>query len=452
MINKKLNSFDNVTEWINLLIQERISEKINVSLNYKNKTWLVSYKNHNQFIEMKFFEKLYITGYQEDLPCGFFCLENKVFENLHETLPAPGFNSKSTKSIFTENSLCKINYDIFGFSFWMLNRLEELYIPNNFLDKHGRFNFKYSHAYKYDYLSRPLVDEWIQFLRLLLKSVYPKIKLKKSKFRILPTHDIDNPRKFSMISKLRVLKNKIKFFLESPNEIFNLSNKQKSIDPYDSFDWILDISDKYNLKNEFYFMTAQTNWRYDTGYKITNSTLLTLLKKINDRGHLIGLHPSYDSDSIKANIFDQANSLNKIFKIIGVKQNKIGSRMHYLKFSNPKTSYELINAGFNYDSSLGYANFPGFRCGTCKEYNLFDPIKNQILDLRERPLILMESSVLLNKKIGDNVKIYYDKYIKNLKEKCSEVEGEFLFLWHNCKLETKANKELYELLLQPLNN
>jgi len=63
MINKKLNSFDNVTEWINLLIQERISEKINVSLNYKNKTWLVSYKNNNKFIAMKFFEKLYISQY-----------------------------------------------------------------------------------------------------------------------------------------------------------------------------------------------------------------------------------------------------------------------------------------------------------------------------------------------------------------------------------------------------
>jgi len=35
------------------------------------------------------------------------------------------------------------------------------------------------------------------------------------------------------------------------------------------------------------------------------------------------------------------------------------------------------DAGMDYDSTLSYADRPGFRCGTCSEYPAFDPVAGE---------------------------------------------------------------------------
>ena len=68
--------------------------------------------------------------------------------------------------------------------------------------------------------------------------------------------------------------------------------------------------------------------------------------------------------------------------------------MHYLRWRHPTTMMALESAGMSYDSSLGYADYAGFRCGTCFEYPGFNPVSQQALCLRIRPLIAMECSVM----------------------------------------------------------
>ena len=183
--------------------------------------------------------------------------------------------------------------------------------------------------------------------------------------------------------------------------------------------------------------------------QINNPKIIKLIQLLNKKGHSIGLHPSYDVDLDEFSFLKEANKLKHIFFSKGIIQDKIGLRMHYLKFFHPRTSYKCIESNLNYDSSLGYANMPGFRCGTCKEFTLFDPIKNEILDLKERPLIFMESSLFIKDNFRDSG-ISGLKYALILKQKCSDVDGEFLFLWHNCQLESKEKKEIYERLVSPL--
>ena len=101
----------------------------------------------------------------------------------------------------------------------LLSKKPELYLPNGwpayfskakgchvwdledkkYIDIHNRFKVECSHAFKYNYLSRPIIDEWFLYFTELVRFVYPNIKLNKFKFRITPTHDIDNPRKFSLL-------------------------------------------------------------------------------------------------------------------------------------------------------------------------------------------------------------------------------------------------------------
>ena len=39
--------------------------------------------------------------------------------------------------------------------------------------------------------------------------------------------------------------------------------------------------------------------------------------------------------------------------------------------------------------------------------------------------------------------------VLKLKKECRDVNGEFLFLWHNCQLDTDVKKDLYKLLVNP---
>ena len=119
------------------------------------------------------------------------------------------------------------------------------------------------------------------------------------------------------------------------------------------------------------------------------------------------------------------------------------SRMHFLRWEWPKTAINLTASGIEKDSTLTYADHPGFRCGTCFEYKMFDPINKNILNIIQKPLILMEQS-LLNKNylnFGYSKKSY--ELIDNLKFKCKLYKGNFSILWHNNNLVSNKARKMY---------
>ena len=101
------------------------------------------------------------------------------------------------------------------------------------------------------------------------------------------------------------------------------------------------------------------------------------------------------------------------------------------------------NAGMDYDSSLGYADHAGFRCGTCYEYPAFDAVRQEQLRLRIRPLVVMECSVIDKAYAGLGVTEDAANLINTLKERCVSVNGVFTLLWHNSYLQKRELKNLY---------
>jgi len=70
------------------------------------------------------------------------------------------------------------------------------------------------------------------------------------------------------------------------------------------------------------------------------------------------------------------------------------------KKASSRGSGRWEQAGFQYDSTLSYADRPGFRCGTCHPYPMFDPMAQRPLRLIQRPLIAMECSVIAPRYLG----------------------------------------------------
>ena len=123
--------------------------------------------------------------------------------------------------------------------------------------------------------------------------------------------------------------------------------------------------------------------------------------------------------------------------------------MHFLRWETPVTMHGLVRAGITYDTTLGYADHAGFRCGTCHEYRAFDPVSRQVLlNLRLRPLIAMECTIIDERYMGLSVTTdAFEKFIK-LKNACRIVSGDFTLLWHNSQFASEQKRELYQKILK----
>lgn len=56
----------------------------------------------------------------------------------------------------------------------------------------------------------------------------------------------------------------------------------------------------------------------------------------------------------------------------GIDQPVLGDRQHFLRWETSTTARLWDANGLDYDSTLSCADRPGFRCGTCREYPLYD--------------------------------------------------------------------------------
>lgn len=331
---------------------------------------------------------------------------------------------------------CKI--DIFSSSFFMLTRWEE-YV-NKAKDGHGRFPAHESLACKYNFLGRPIVNEYVELLWNMLKTLDPSIKRKDRKFCYFITHDIDIPT-IKLLGIYKVFKKIVfeLFFRRDFSAAASLTCSwvcEKILhfnnDIYVNYDWLMSFSESLLSESRFYFMASDQS-KYDPGFNDDSLKLASHYSSIiAKRGHKIGYHPSYVS-------FDKNESWNAELTFLRtiIRSPISGGRQHYLRFEVPKTWQIWSKNGLGYDSSLGYAEIPGFRCGTCYEYPVFDFLTKQRLDLLEYPLIVMDSSIF---KRGYNKTSFavLKKYITI----CKKFNGNFVFLLHNTEPITKKRKEL----------
>lgn len=370
------------------------------------------------------------------------------------SIPAPGAESLPLPLIKSNGYGFEVAYDILGLAFWMLNRIEE--IDRKDLDEHGRFSASSSHAFKYGYLERPIVDEWFHVLGQIIRRVWPNIILKVHEYTMAVSHDVDEPSRYAFATFSQLLRRMTADFfrhknyslaLRAPIIWFTSRNLLQQSDPYNTFDWIMDLSEQNNLISTFYFICG-SNDRHDADYQPGDLRIRRLMMDIHKRGHEIGLHCSYSSFQHAEMIDREARILKKITAEEGIKQAEWGSRMHYLRWEQPTTLLGLADAGINFDCSLGYADHVGFRCGTCFEYSGYDLVSQKILPIRIRPLIAMECSVIAPRYMGMGTGQAALKKILQLKNACAAVKGCFTLLWHNSQLQNSSERALYRSVVE----
>lgn len=346
------------------------------------------------------------------------------------------------------NGNAVLDLDIFGSAFFMLSRYEEAVVSER--DPYDRFPANASLAFSEGFLNRPVIDEYVEILWAAMGRLWPQMKRKVRHFRSVVTCDVDHPYHPSAVSLRRLLRRTAGEALRKRslvgavnpvrNYIASRTGNWKSDPYYYTVDWMMNVNERAGNKLAFYFIPEITDTLRDDTCLINDPAVTSMMKRIDSRGHEIGIHPGYNTFRNRDRVISGKHTLQGILDRENIRQNVRGGRQHYLRWGT-ETPANWDAAGLAYDSTLGYADHAGFRCGTCHEYTMFDLHHRRPLSLKQRPLICMESTVADYMGYG-----YTDSALekmKALKDEVKRFNGNFTLSWHNSSFESFRAKAIY---------
>lgn len=368
-----------------------------------------------------------------------------LFRTTVEEVDPHCFIYKDIKALFpVHNQASALPFDILASAFWCLSRYEE-YLPH-FTDQHGRFPASASLAYREHFLSSAIVDRWALLLADVVRQKYPDVRFVQRFFDYEDTIDIDAAYCYKHKGLSRTLVGMGRDLLTVDRK--SLLTKRlrtligKENDPFDNFDYIIGLHERHpGLRLKFFPLMADYNV-YDKPIGYLNSEFRALLQHLCDYAKM-GLHSSYASQTNTALVAVEAQRLSSLL------HRKITrNRNHFLLLSLPKTYNTLIDNGILHDYTMGYADEPGFRAGTCTPFPFFDLESDCETRLTIHPFAAMDSTFYYYKKVqADAARQVY----KQLIDEASQVGSVLSLLWHNQSFcddfGWQGWRDLYEFVL-----
>ncbi|WP_424359185.1 polysaccharide deacetylase family protein [Methanocella sp. MCL-LM] len=248
-----------------------------------------------------------------------------------------------------------------------------------------------------------------------MKAEYPDGK----KFAVMLSHDIDDiypPLSHTLLSSVHHVRN-LRLGKLRRELLWKVEGRHTS--PYRNFKEIMKIEEAYGGKSSFYFMTADRDIRR---HRYDIEELESDLGYIADKGWEVGLHGGFYTC---ADLGEMQNEKARLEKVLG--RTVVGYRNHYLRFRVPVTWELLAEAGFKYDTTLGYNDALGCRNGMCHPFKPFSLKTGKEIDLVEIPLIIMDGTLF-------GASDSFAEAWATAKQIIDEVErynGVVTILWHN---------------------
>jgi len=348
------------------------------------------------------------------------------------------FDVNGNKAFFrTHNS--DFPFDIFAASFYLLTRYEE-YLPHE-KDMYGRYAHGNSLAFREGFLNLPLVNIWVREFAKKLKEKFPMFNVQLPIFNFEPTYDIDIAYSYKYKGLLR----NIGGFIKSPSAERIKVLAGSANDPFDSYEWLHQLHQRYNLQPLYFFLVPEKNGRYDKNI-LPHKNAMWKLVKLHAGKYSIGLHPSWQSGDMPSLLKKEKMQLEAMAGNDGI--NITRSRQHYIRFDLPGSYNKLIEAGFTDDYSMGYGSINGFRASVASSFNWYNLEEEEETALRIHPFCFMDANAYYEQK-QDTAKTIEE--LMHYLSACKGVNGTFSCIWHNNFLGTAKEfegwRELYEQLI-----
>ena len=338
-----------------------------------------------------------------------------------------------------------IAMDIIMASFRLLSRMEEREPKRT--DTYGRFPPEESDAWKHHYLGLPVVNIYFEMLlravrgvSLLLERPLPRLMKWPGgeQFAAFMSHDVDVVKKWTFKRILWEAFVSLRQIISGDFETFrnNISSyrewRKTGKEPYWNFDELIKLEKNEKILSTYFFcaygkMAENRRFSEDPSYHASAETLDHIIRKLARENFEVALHGTGNSFVNRRELTEKKRTLEHHLE--GIVR---GVRHHYLRYEVDKTLPVASKAELMYDSTLGYAEYAGFRCSYAGPFFPFDWSSGEILSIVELPLCAMDTLF----------ELHYDSPPENLEEEIFKVleltarwGGLFSFLLHNSSLD-----------------
>ncbi|MFN8186642.1 MAG: polysaccharide deacetylase family protein [Gaiellales bacterium] len=322
-------------------------------------------------------------------------------------------------------------------AFFHLARIEELGAP---LDRHGRFSASESCL---DPLDPPL-----ERLRARLGLDPPRWH--GARFAVALTHDVDTPWRWTGIglrgaaARLRdhARAGRMQPALREARGLAGVPmHRLRGTDPNWRFDRLLRITRARGSSQTFFLMAGHRHPADGAAPAAYERLRPRLVETLLEGGAEIGLHGSYTAADDLAVLADEKRRLEALAGPVG------GHRFHYLRVDPHRNLPWLAAAGLAYDTTLGFADRPGFRAGIAQPFRPWDHDAGRPLDLVEIPLALMDVTLAEERYLGLSARAA-ERHVLGLVSYAAAHGGGFSVLWHNDRFDPTTSRGWDRLYLR----
>jgi len=344
----------------------------------------------------------------------------------------------------------RVAINLVGITFDLLSRAEEVDAQPLALSD-SRFEGYRSILYDLGLLQRPVINLYISALRDWLGeelrrrgyAVEPvPLWKEKREFAVVLSHDVDRIRYFSVREGVARLLRTAAPALNSRQRLetliaglVNTARGAKGLlaatDPFWNFEIWTELEDRFGFRSTFYVVAlGGFGTVNDVTYRLGDTIrfrgrwmrLSEILQLLQRDGWEIGLHGSILSYRNSSLLNQQKACLESA---IGTELK--GIRQHYLMFQTPLTWRLQAQAGFRYDSTLGYNKRLGFRAGVGLPFQPYDLQAETVIPLLELPLVIQDGVVMDEEPAGID---WATQRSIRIFEVAKEVGGFAVLLWH----------------------
>jgi hypothetical protein len=323
-------------------------------------------------------------------------------------------------------------------AFFHLARVEEL---GGLRDQHGRFP---ASASCLDPLDPPL-----ERLRERLGAEPPRWG--GAKFAVALTHDVDTPWRWTAIGvrgaaarlKSHALAGRGRAALREARALSSVPvHRLRRTDPNWSFERVLSIEHERGTGSTFFVMAGHRHAADGASPETYDRLRPRLVETLRSGGAEIGLHGSYTSAEDGERLRAEKDALEELAGPVE------GQRYHYLRIDPHANLEPLDEAGFSYDSSLGFAGAIGFRAGIAHPFRPWDFARDRPFDLVEIPLAAMDAT--FEERYLNLSAVEAEPKLMRLLDGAAERGGGFSILWHTDRFDPASSQRwdrLYERMI-----
>lgn len=339
-------------------------------------------------------------------------------------------------AFFATSEASVLPFDIFAASFYLLSRYEE-YLPH-VKDEEGRYPATESLAYTHKFLDTPIIDLWVQRLRLALQTAYPDVTFVAPQMKSMVLIQVAQAFAFKKLGFLRTVagfwSDFFKFRLKRNFTRINVLLGLRK-DPSDTFTWLNNVQKQSDIPFQYFFELGDFS-QESRNIKHSKSTFQSLIKMVGDYsrvGLLISELAGKQLDQLKVEKSRLEGIVNRSLKSVQVAQKLI---------QLPDTYRNSIDQEVTEDYSMAYAKRPGFRAGTCTPFLFYD------LDYEiQTPLLLYPLCIEDQHIVDGNRGIVDTVTFETLRSKVRQVGGVFIVGFSNTSFTNMQSRELFKKIV-----